>query len=128
MRPPQFGKTVFLSMLSSFFDIRSDSRDLFAGLEIMNDSSFVEKWMNKHPVISFSMKSVVAGEFPEAIEKLGNIISKVFADYSCIHDSIHLECDRNLFGKFVSDNADSGDIQYSLRFISELLKDHYAVM
>ena len=125
MRPPQFGKTVFLSMLSSFFDIRSDSRDLFAGLEIMNDSSFVEKWMNKHPVISFSMKSVVAGEFPEAIEKLGNIISKVFADYSCIHDSIHLECDRNLFGKFVSDNADSGDIQYSLRFISELLKDHY---
>ena len=125
MRPPQFGKTVFLSMLSSFFDIRSDSRDLFAGLEIMNDSSFVEKWMNKHPVISFSMKSVVAGSFPEAIEKLGNIISKVYSDYSFLLDTIRLEYDMNLFGKLVTGAADFDAIHYSLRFISELLKDHY---
>lgn len=33
-RPRRFGKTLAMSMLEAFFDIRRDSRDLFAGLEI----------------------------------------------------------------------------------------------
>ena len=31
-RPRRFGKTLVMSMLASFFDIRRDSRDLFEGL------------------------------------------------------------------------------------------------
>ena len=33
-RPRRFGKTLGMSMLKSFFDIRKDSRKLFEGLEI----------------------------------------------------------------------------------------------
>lgn len=33
-RPRRFGKTLGISMLASFFDIRKDSRELFEGLEI----------------------------------------------------------------------------------------------
>ena len=33
-RPRRFGKTLGMSMLESFFDIRKDSRKLFEGLEI----------------------------------------------------------------------------------------------
>ena len=33
-RPRRFGKTLGMSMLESFFDIRKDSRALFEGLEI----------------------------------------------------------------------------------------------
>ena len=33
-RPRRFGKTLGMSMLASFFDIRKDSRNIFAGLEI----------------------------------------------------------------------------------------------
>ena len=33
-RPRRFGKTLGMSMLSSFFDITKDSRALFEGLEI----------------------------------------------------------------------------------------------
>ena len=32
-RPRRFGKTLGMSMLESFFDIRKDSRKLFEGLE-----------------------------------------------------------------------------------------------
>ena len=34
-RPRRFGKTTFQSMLSAFFDIREDSRDIFKELSIM---------------------------------------------------------------------------------------------
>lgn len=41
IRPRRFGKTLGISMLASFFDIRKDSRKLFEGLEITeNRSSF----------------------------------------------------------------------------------------
>ena len=33
-RPRRFGKTLGMSMLESFFDIRKDSKELFDGLEI----------------------------------------------------------------------------------------------
>lgn len=33
-RPRRFGKTLGMSMLANFFDVRKDSRDIFEGLEI----------------------------------------------------------------------------------------------
>ena len=38
-RPRRFGKTLGMRMLSEFFDIRKDSRDLFRDLEIAKDIS-----------------------------------------------------------------------------------------
>ena len=52
-RPRRFEKTLVMSMLASFFDIRRDSRDLFEGLKIAEDQKLCELWMNKWPVIFF---------------------------------------------------------------------------
>ena len=38
-RPRRFGKTLGMSMLSEFFDIRKDSRELFEGLSIAGEKS-----------------------------------------------------------------------------------------
>ena len=38
-RPRRFGKTLGMSMLESFFDIRKDSRKLFEGLEITKNQA-----------------------------------------------------------------------------------------
>ena len=46
-RPRRFGKTLVMSMLASFFDIRRDSRDLFEGLKIAEDQKLCELWMNQ---------------------------------------------------------------------------------
>ena len=46
-RPRRFGKSLALSMLSSFFDITKDSGKLFEGLEISEDRELCKKWMNK---------------------------------------------------------------------------------
>ena len=44
-RPRRFGKTLGMSMLESFFDIRKNSRKLFEGLEIARQSELCSKWM-----------------------------------------------------------------------------------
>ena len=46
-RPHRFGKTLVMSMLASFFDIRRDSKDLFEGLKIAEDQKLCELWMNQ---------------------------------------------------------------------------------
>lgn len=45
-RPRRFGKTMGMSMLPHFFDIRSDNRRLFDGLEIIYDEALCSAWMN----------------------------------------------------------------------------------
>ena len=41
-RPRRFGKTLGMSMLESFFDIRKDSRKLFEGLEIAENQALCD--------------------------------------------------------------------------------------
>ena len=41
-RPQRFGKTLGMSMLESFFDIRKDSRKLFEGLEIAENQALCD--------------------------------------------------------------------------------------
>ena len=45
-RPRRFGKSLGMSMLENFFDIRKDSRTLFAGLEISQNKALCDEWMN----------------------------------------------------------------------------------
>jgi hypothetical protein len=46
-RPRRFGKTLTMSMIESFFDIRRNSRDVFSGLNITKHEEFCSKWMNQ---------------------------------------------------------------------------------
>ena len=54
-RPRRFGKTLSMSMLENFFDIRKDSRAWFEGLEIARDSELCQAWMNQWPTVFFSL-------------------------------------------------------------------------
>ena len=44
-RPRRFGKTLGMSMLENFFDIRKDSQELFAGLHISKCAEVCQEWM-----------------------------------------------------------------------------------
>ena len=68
-RPRRFGKTLGMSMLESFFDIRKDSKKLFDGLEISHQKNLCEKWMNQWPVVFLSLKNVDGIHFSEGRER-----------------------------------------------------------
>ena len=57
-RPRRFGKTMGMSMLPHFFDIRSDNRRLFDGLEITCDEELCSAWMNQYPVVFLTLKDI----------------------------------------------------------------------
>ena len=57
-RPRRFGKTLTMTMLREFLDIRRDSKDIFDGLKVMNNPELVDKYMNKYPVVFISMKEI----------------------------------------------------------------------
>lgn len=64
-RPRRFGKTLGMNMLAEFFDIRKDSRALFEGLEIDENTELCNRWMNQWPTIFFSLRRVDGLDFPE---------------------------------------------------------------
>lgn len=77
-RPRRFGKTLAMSMLESFFDIRKASKVLFEGLDIMSHQSLCEEWMNKWPVIFVSFRQVDGLDFDSACAMLSSVIAELF--------------------------------------------------
>ncbi len=69
-RPRRFGKTLAMSMLASFFDIRKDSQELFEGLEISENKELCAQWMNQWPVLFVTLKDVNGRDVPVAYEML----------------------------------------------------------
>lgn len=55
-RPRRFGKTIAQNMLTAYYSKGCDSRDLFSGYKIEQESSF-EKYLNKYNVIKIDMNS-----------------------------------------------------------------------
>lgn len=58
-RPRRFGKTLGMSMLANFFDIRKDSHELFNGLAISRNSGLCANWMNQYPTVFLTLKYVM---------------------------------------------------------------------
>lgn len=50
-RPRRFGKTINMSMMSEFFDITKDSKEIFKGTKIM-DTPYVSE-INQYPTILY---------------------------------------------------------------------------
>ena len=65
-RPRRFGKTMAMSMLATYFDIRENSQDLFDGLEISKETDLCKEWMNQWPVVFLSLKDIDGLNFEEA--------------------------------------------------------------
>ena len=123
-RPRRFGKTTFQSMLRAFFDIREDNRDIFDGLEIMEDTVAVENWMNKMPVIYLTLKDVDGLDFDSAFNMLKGKLTSLFQDYDFI--SVPSDDEEGMiFRNMCKGRATTGDASRSLEILAKLLYKHY---
>ena len=86
-RPRRFGKTLGMSMLESFFDIRKDSRKLFEGLEISENQALCDEWMNQYPTIFVSFRQVDGLNFTGAYDMLTWVISELYKKHLYLLDS-----------------------------------------
>ena len=121
-----FGKTLGMSMLESFFDIRKDSKKLFDGLEISHQKNLCEKWMNQWPVVFLSLKNVDGIHFSDAYQQLVYEISLLYQQHDNLLKSTALsDRDKFLFKQLQERQAGKTDIMRSLQFLTRLLEQHY---
>ena len=125
-RPRRFGKTLGMSMLESFFDIRKDSKKLFDGLEISHQKNLCEKWMNQWPVVFLSLKNVDGIHFSDAYQQLVYEISLLYQQHDNLLKSTALsDRDKFLFKQLQERQAGQTDIMRSLQFLTRLWEQHY---
>ena len=125
-RPRRFGKTLALSMLSRFFDITRDSREMFSNLDIMEHGDIVGKHMNKYPVIFLSLKDVVSPNHEGALEKMADVISALYREKSYLVDGERAHpTDTLLHERYSSLKATSGQLELSLLHLSRMLHSYH---
>ena len=125
-RPRRFGKTLMMSMIENFFDIRRDSKAIFEGLDIAKHEDFCAEWMNQYPVLFITLKDAEALTFKTAYAKLKNIIANVCKkhDYLEKSEKVNRE-DLVVFKKLMAQNGTDTDVQNSLLLLTHMMAAHY---
>lgn len=125
-RPRRFGKTLGMSMLENFFDIRKDSRQLFEGLEVTNHQTLCDEWMNQYPTIFVSFRQVDGLDFTGAYDMLTWVISELYKKHLYLLESDRInECDKEIARQLIRGNASLKDTKGSLMLLTRLLQQYY---
>lgn len=125
-RPRRFGKTLGMSMLANFLDIRKDSRELFDNLSISKNVDLCDKWMNKCPTIFLSFKDVDGLNFDSAYDMLAATIADLYKEHLYLLDSDKInEYDKEIIKHIVENRATVTEVKKSLYTLIKAMKMHY---
>ena len=125
-RPRRFGKTLGMSMLENFFDIRKDSRQLFEGLEVTNHQTLCDEWMNQYPTIFVSFRQVDGLDFTGAYDMLTWVISELYKKHLYLLEGDQIdESDKEIARQLIWGNASLKDTKGSLLLLTRLLQQYY---
>ena len=124
-RPRRFGKTLNMSTLRYFFDIknREDNRKLFNGLYIENSPMINEQ--GKYPVIFLTMKGIDSSNWNGAIKNIRDKIFELYNEYDGKINHILTENENKVFNKFAGKESDEEELKTSLSFLTSLLYKYY---
>ena len=122
-RPRRFGKTLNMSMLKYFFDVKNkeENRKLFENLEISKSEYFEEQ--GKYPVISISFRNYDKENWETGFRTIKTTIANVYAENKFLMDSL----DKRELQKFedIWLEKDEGDWEGSLRNLVQYLYEYY---
>lgn len=125
-RSRRFGKTLFLSMLASFFDITKDSGKLFEGLKVAANAKLCEDWMNRYPVVFLTMKDVDRPDCTRAVRCIHSLISQYCSGHEYLLTSERVkDADKRFLRRCLSDEVDEDTLSHSLQVLTRALSDHY---
>ncbi len=125
-RPRRFGKTINMSMMSEFFDITKDSKEIFKGTKIM-DTPYASE-LNQYPTIFISFAD--AKENKETIVKfIKNQFQLEYSRYNYIFKDMdeYEENDYRIINEGIKNNQNGTlqDIEKALFFLMRRLKKYY---
>ena len=120
------GKTLGMSMMAEFFDIRKDSSVLFESLSVSKNEDLCKCWMNQHPTIFISFRNVDGDDFNDAYGMLEGTISNIFMNHVYLLESrVMHEVDKKVFLKIAERTASKSELKDSLLFLTHVMSRHY---
>lgn len=125
-RPRRFGKTLNMTMLQEFFDIRQDCKDLFAGLEVMGHEAICDTWMNKYPTAFLSLKPVEGQNFDHALEQAAAVMSRLCIEHEYLVNSPSVSvADKQELSALIFKQGSPSVLENSLITLSRALHAHW---
>ena len=125
-RPRRFGKTLGMSMLESFFDIRKDNKALFEELEIAKRHELCMEWMNQWPTVFVSFRQVDGLNFNSAYGMLTLVISELYKKHLYLLDSDKVDgYDKEIVKQLIQGTASAKDTKGSLMLLTRLMCQQY---
>ncbi|EFG29548.1 AAA family ATPase [Fusobacterium periodonticum] len=122
-RPRRFGKTLNMSMLKYFFDVRDseENRKLFNGLDIEKSKYINEQ--GKYPTILISLKSIKYETWEESLEQLKSLVSNLYNEFEYIRECLN-ESEIELFND-IWFKKENGEYANSLKNLTSFLYKYY---
>ena len=122
-RPRRFGKTLNMSMLKTFFDVKEseENKKLFDNLYIKNSPIFTEQ--GQYPVIFISMKGIKGTTWEEMQKSIKRAFSNLYNEYKYLRESLD-ERNKRKFEKIWFEEAEDS-YDDCLNFLSGILEEHY---
>lgn len=122
-RPRRFGKTLNMSMIKYFFDVKNkeENKKLFENLKISNSEYMSEQ--GKYPVIFISLKDLKGNSWEECLKRLKLFIFDLYVEFEYIREKMN-EWDKRKFEKVLYEQEDA-DYIMSLKFLADSLYKYY---
>ena len=123
-RPRRFGKTLNMSTIKHFFDIKNneENRKLFNNLDI--EKSVYIKEQGQYPIIFISMKGIKDITWEEAKSSLKILISKLYSEFKYLLDNLD-EFDLPRFKKYLLADIDFANLKNALEFLTRVLYEKH---
>ena len=126
-RPRRFGKTLNMSMLKYYFDIKQkDNITLFKNLKIMAQDEYYTSKLGAYPVIYVSLKDAGLMNYDYMIMQMKTIMMDMFYEHKYILESNKIpEGDKQIFNRILNAKATDIDLINSLKTLSKMLYLYY---
>lgn len=123
-RPRRFGKTLNMSMLKYFFDVKNkdENRKLFKGLNISKSEYF--DMQGNFPVISVSFKKYQEKDWKNGFDMIKDIISGLYDEFEFVKEKLSAR-KKKKFDSILMEKANLANWKNSLADLSNYLYDFY---
>ena len=124
-RPRRFGKTLNISMLKYFFDIKEAEKNkkLFKDLYIEKTESFKEQ--GQYPVIFLSLKDLKATTWEEMQKDIKLTVARLFSEYKYLLKDLD-KFDMITFENVIMKNIELENLKEILKFLTKILYEKYS--
>ncbi len=126
-RPRRFGKSLNLSMLDAFFNLKYKGNTWFDGLKV-NDHPEVDKHRNAYPVIKLDMKDVSVKDRNLFLSTVRARVFSLYLDFEYLEHSNRIS--EKLRKEYLDESANSFSeekVRESVKMLCRMIYEHHGI-